>query len=144
MAEYWGRLTDFAGQPFPGAIPRLSVTAEHPAVTTTGLLATKETVLPLASDGTFIAQLVPTADTSPQTRYVFLCTWFATNAAGAEIPAGWSEWTITAAIGGGPIKDMVSAPASVWFVGPPFPEKPVPGAFYLNRNGDQPWARYPG
>lgn len=141
---YTGRLTDFAEQPFPNALPRLTVAGERSSFGPTGLLSERPVVLEVAADGSFVANLVPTVQTSPQIRYLFKCSWFTINQSGREVSAGWSEWTITAAIGGGPVKDMVTAPASVWFVGPPWPAKPVVGAFYLDRTGDQPYARYEG
>lgn len=144
MATYYGILSDFAGRPFPGAVPRLEVTTDRDAVGPSGLLSRRPVPIPTASDGTFMVNLIESARTSPSVRYIFRCTWLTTTSDGVEVESGWSEWTITAAIGGGPVKDMVSAPVAVWFVGPPWPESPTPGAFYLNRNGNQPWARYPG
>jgi hypothetical protein len=142
---YTGTLTDFAEQPIAGAAPRLRVMPERDSFGPSGPLASRGIPVSLEADGkTFTTHLVATVDTSPQTRYTLVCDWFAQDVGGQEILAGWAEWTFTAAIGGGEIKDMFDAPASVWFVGPPWPAQPVVGAFYLDRTGDQPWARYTG
>jgi hypothetical protein len=141
---YTGKLTDFAEQPITGAVPRLRVVPERDSSGPAGLLASIGIAVTLANDGTFTVPLVATVDTSPETRYTLVCDWFAQAVGGQELLAGWAEWTFTAAIGGGPIKDMFTAPASIWFVGPPWPAQPIVGAFYLDRTGDQPWARYTG
>lgn len=127
--SYTGRLTDFSETPFPGAIPELVVRPEREAFGTTGLLASRDIRVTVDSTGTFSVDLVASVDMSPASGYVLVCNWL--DAGG--VARGWSEWKFNAVIGGGPIKDSVSAPASVWIVGPPWPAEPIKGAFYFDK-----------
>lgn len=122
---YTGRLTDFGEAPFPSAFPRLVIVADRDAFGPSGLLSKKRIPVTVAADGTFRVSLVPSTDTSPPVRYTARCEWL-----DGETLVGFSEWSFTALPGGGPIKDMVTAPLSVWFVGPPWPQGTPPGWYF--------------
>lgn len=125
---YTGTLADLGGSPFPGAFPKLYVVADRDTFGPNGPIpANKRVEIPVASDGSFAVQLTASADLSPSVRYTLRCEWL-----DGETPLGWAEWDFTAYGGGGPIKDGVSAPASVWWVGPPWPSG-LPSGWYLNR-----------
>ncbi|MFF7683150.1 hypothetical protein ACFZA2_10345 [Microbacterium sp. NPDC007973] len=141
---YTGFLTDLGENPFPaGAAPELVAIAQDgfgPKGLVAGAL--REVPVPIQPDGSFSVQLTASTDFSPSRPYTLRCTWFAFDVNEQKVPAGWAEWTFTAVAGGGPIRDMVTAPVSTWFIGPPWPATPVIGAFYLNREGQMPWFRY--
>lgn len=125
---YTGKLTDFGEAPFPNATPKLWVEATEPAFGPTGALSTRRIPVTVTSNGDFSVDLIPSVDTSPTVFYKLRLEWLHAD---GNI-AGWNEWQFTAVQGGGQIKDMVSAPASVWWVGPPWPN-PLMSGFYLDR-----------
>lgn len=133
---YTGVLADFAQSPFPEAVPRLKVIASRAAFGPLGPLAEKPVLVPVAASGAFTVSLVASTDTTPPTKYRLFCEWL--NSEGA--PVGWSEWEFTAVVGGGPVKDMVTAPPSVWFVGPPWPAA-EPAGFYWDTTTDDVWRK---
>ena len=124
---YTGRLTDFGELPFPDAQPRLSVAPAVDAFGPNGLLSSKRIPVSLAADGSFSVALVPSTDTSPPVEYVLRCEWL-----DAEILLGYSQWRFTALPSGGAISGMVSAPLSVWWVGPPWPPT-LPSGWYFDQ-----------
>lgn len=129
---YTGKLTDLGENPFPSsAAPELVVIAED-GFGPNGLIAatSREVPVPIAVDGTFSVDLVASTDLVPSRPYTLRATWFAADLEGQLVPAGWAEWIFTAIPGGGPIVDMVNAPVSVWFQGPPWPEVPRPGFYH--------------
>lgn len=127
---YEVKVTDFEEQPFPGATLRVWVAPERDAHGPEGQLAARRIPVVIDSTGAGTVQLVASVDLSPTTGYVLRGDWLSFDQNGQEILAGWSEWSFTALAGGGPIKDMVSAPVSVWWVGPPWPTTPRPGFFW--------------
>lgn len=129
---YTGKLTDFSEAPFPGAAPVLWVTPDGSAFGPDGLLSENIIPVAIATDGTFLVPLVASSDTSPPTLYTLRCKWLAPDGLGGTYIVGLSEWKFTAVVGGGAVKDMVTAPVSVWFVGPPWPA-PEPSGFYFDR-----------
>lgn len=125
---YTARLTDFGQQPFPDAHPNLFVVPSVDAFGPTGLLAAKRIPVTFYDpNGAFTVDLVASADTSPAVTYTLVCEWL--DVAGS--PLGFAEWRFIAVPGGGPIKDMVNAPVSVWWVGPPWPAN-LPSGFYFD------------
>lgn len=134
--EYTGVLADFSQAPFPGAHPKLEVVAKQAAFGPLGPLADKPVRVPVAASGAFTVTLVASADTTPPTTYELRCTWLNDD----DTPVGWSEWTFTAVVAGGPIKDMVTAPPSVWFIGPPWPAS-EPSGFYWDTTTDDVWRK---
>lgn len=128
IATFSGRLSDFAEAPFPSAQPRLWVISDVPAFGPTGALARKRIPVTVNSLGEFSFDVVPSADTSPPTRYQLCCEWLD----GTGGVAGWSEWDFTAAVGGGPIKDMGLIPITRFWCGPEAPENTGPGLWWLD------------
>lgn len=129
---YTGTLTDLGGNPFStDAAPELVVTAED-GFGPNGLVAAAQLEVPVsvAADGSFTVSLFASTDFVPSRPYKLRCTWFAAGRDGKLIPAGWAEWSFTAQPGGGPIVDMVDAPVSTWFAGPPWPNPPRPGQYW--------------
>lgn len=128
VCSYSGRLTDFAEAPFPAAAPRLWVVADRDAFGVNGALASRRVAVPVTRRGEFTFDLVPSVNTAPPTRYRLCCEWLD----GDGGVAGWSEWEFTAALGGGPIKDMALIPISRFWCGPTPPLNPGPGLWWLD------------
>lgn len=125
---YTGRLTDFGETPFLSAVPELWIEPINSAFGQQGPLANKRIPIHLEGNGAFSVSLVASADTSPPTKYRLRLEWI-----DSDVLVGWTEWEFTAEIGGGTISDGVSAPVSVWWVGPPWPS-PLRKGFYFDRN----------
>lgn len=134
LYTYTGKLADFGGVPFPGAVPRLYVEADRDSFGPQGPLpARKRVEITVASDGSFSVTLQASADTSPPITYLLRCEWL-----DGSTPLGYAEWTFTAYQGGGPIGDGGTPPTfSIW-VGPPWPPSGTPG-LYLDKASPNDW-----
>lgn len=129
---YTGRLTDLGEAPFPDARPRLRVFPEQDTFTPSGIGASRGIPVATGYDGAFVFDLIASADLNPPTLYTLRCNWYTTGAGGTEVLAGWSDWTFTALIGGGPIATMPNAPLTrVWFDTNPPPVN-RPGIIWLH------------
>lgn len=125
MATYTGQLRDFLPSELATLNPHLWVQLNRPGMGPSGPLTTVRKPVELTGSQTFEFDVEPSVNISPQSAYTLGVTW----ANGRDMDV----LEFVAKIGGGPIKDSVSAPASVWIVGPPWPAVIVPGAFYLDR-----------
>lgn len=133
---YRGRLTDFAQDPFPDAYPRLFVQPVNDAISETHLLSSKRIPVHVEPDGRFAVLLVPSAETTPVTKYRLLCEWLV-----SDEPVGWSVWEFTAVVGGGDIGTMPNGPVSQVWVGPPWPPS-NPRGMYFDRFTNDVGVRY--
>lgn len=124
---YTGKLTDVGEAPFPGAIPRLWVEPATEMFGPGGPLATKRVPVTVAANGSFSVALVASVDTVPAARYRLRCEWL-----DGDTVLGSSSWDFNAVVGGGNITESAGAPASVWWVGPPWPAG-LPSGFYFDK-----------
>ncbi len=134
---YTLKVTDFAGQPFPGAVPRVRVRPKRDASGPDGMLASRDIPVTLNASGVGSVDLVATIDTVPETGYVLVAEWITVTQDGQEIPGWLAEWEFSALAGGGDIKTMADgAPASAIFYGPPWPSTIRPGLYIDVNDGE--------
>lgn len=128
--DYTVKVSDFSGQYFPEGYPRVSVVAQRDGWHEGAALARRTIPVTLDASGSGTVRLAASVDVVPDPRYLLRCEWISEF---DDEPLGWSEWFVAAIVGGGSLSEGIGAPASVWFVGPPWPSVLVPGAFYVNR-----------
>lgn len=113
---YTGNVTDLRGAAFPGASPRAWVTTDRDVFTPGGLGSHRDVRITVESNGSFDVTLEASADLTPPSPYTIRCEWFTVTENGQEVLAGWSEWTFTAQIGGGPVSTMPGVKLTrVWY-----------------------------
>ena len=83
-----------------------------------GVLASRQIAVAVKANGSFVVDLVASADLRPVMDYTLRCEWLDADG----VVRGWSQWDFTAAIGGGDISDMQSSAVKrVWYAEYPPP-----------------------
>lgn len=113
--DYTGKLTDFAEQPFPDAVPRLMVVPTGDAFSPSGPSSKRSIPVTVASNGSFTVSLTASTDLNPPTPYTLRCDWFSDTVGGTPVPGGWSEWEFSAQPGGGAIATMPNQITRIWY-----------------------------
>ena len=129
MAVYTGTLTDFGLDPLTAFAPLMVFTADQPAFSGVNVLVTRRIEAPIASDGSFSVDLVPSVSTTPNVTYTMRVEWLDASGGfiGMDIIGG-----IVAALGGGSIPDMGGIPITRFYVSDTAPENPELDTWWLD------------
>lgn len=139
LYTYTGTLTDIGAGLLAGYAPRLTVAPERETMGPDGLVSAKKILVPVnAATGAFSMTLHASGDLDPAIDYELRLELFEDGDTGHPYVA-FDAWRFTAAVGGGPIADMVGGPLTAVWIGPPWPSLPSPPGLYIDSTPPNAW-----
>ena len=129
MAVYTGTLADFGLAALTPFAPLMVFTADQAAFSGGNVLVTRPVPAPIATDGSFSVELVPSVNTTPNVTYSMRVEWLdsASNYIGMDIIGG-----LVTALGGGLITEMGGIPITRFWAGETPPDNPEPDTWWLD------------
>lgn len=143
---YTGRLTDIGAAPLASVLRvRLRVRPEEEAFGPNGIVSATPVDVPVdPATGAFQMVLHPSGELKSKSgrtgvRYILSADRFEETPQGGEWSPGWDIWKFTAVVGGGNIGDMEGASLLAVWIGPPWPQPPLPSGLYIDKAPPNAW-----
>lgn len=143
---YTGTLADIGLGALTALMPVMRVMPEREAFGPDGLISDAPVLVPVNPvTGAFSMTLVPSGELTPSmggtpgVDYIIKVARFGIGSDGEKFENGLDVYRFTAVAGGGPISGMAGGSLLAVWIGPPWPDAPLPAGLYIDKTPPNPW-----